>query len=291
MPVILGIVFIFFVSGYLYIQIFKRCFRILDEPSLTEKIFIYMVKKAKKRNKRILALKTAEKFIQPYEKIFSDLRLVNKYCVVELDSKNKSIKLRSKKFDRNDEKLSAVAYNFAMLDENDCFNHLCNIFGYKTTFDECIEITKEYSKIAIKVVEKKNTGEEEHRQEYQPEIRLIEPSKQDEKTNDSYNMIYSKNNSVYKALEPRIEFNFPSKIDINKSSESELIGLPGINIVLAKKIIKFREEQRQFYSVQDFLRTMKIKPHFAKQLEDLITISKINIQKVKKAKKERIIDI
>ena len=259
------ILILFMLILVVWYNLFKRSFTILNNPSLLEQFFMYVIKKVKQRNSRILALKRAERYIQPYENIFSNLFLSNKFCTIKLDAKNKLIKLRSKVYNEYGAKLCTTAYLFKKGDENECFNHLCLFFGYKTTYEESFEIIKEYASCKTEVVEKQEKVEE------------ISPSFEQ-----------PKEQPVVKTI---IERDFSEKIDINNSSESELIGLPGINIVLAKKIIKFREEEHQFYSVEEFLRVMKIKPHFAKQLRDLVIVKKINIQKVKKAKRERIIDL
>lgn len=266
----ISILFIFFLFifaiSYLWWHFMKKSFFILDNGSLLEKFFTYIIKKVKRRNQRIYALKKAEKFIVPYENIFSNLMLANKFCTVKLQSKNKIIVLKNKKYDKNGEKLSVTAYHFPKIDADECFNHLCNFFGYKTAFDECLVVLNEYAKIKTEIIDK---------------IEITKPE-------DEYNEKPKEN--VIK-FEPLPDIDVSCKVDINNSSESELIGLPGINIILAKKIIKYREEEHQFYSVEEFFRVMKIKPHFVKQLKDLILVRKINIKKVKKARKERIIDI
>ncbi len=264
--ILIGVIICIFAMVYGYWLLFKKSFRILDNPTLLEKFFELVIKTVKRRNRRIEALKTAENFIKPYENIFSDLILSNKFCIIKLDTRMNAISLKSKKFNNEGKKLSAFANNFLKIDENECFNRLCELFGYKTTFEESLEIITAYSKVKTEIIatqEKEAVSEEKNKQE---------------------DTLKSEQNIF-------VERDFSNKIDINNSSESELIGLPGINVILAKKIIKFREEEHQFYSVQEFLRVMKIKPHFAKQLKDLVIVRKINIQKVKKAKRERIIDI
>ena len=263
---ILFFLFIFAIS-YLWWHFMKKTFSILDNGSLLEKFFIYIIRKVKKRNQRIYALKKAAQFIVPYENIFSNLMLANKFCTVKLHAKDKIIVLKNKIYDKNGEKLSVTAYHFPKIDADECFNHMCNFFGYKTNFAECLEVLTEYAKIRTEITDKKEMPKAE--EEY------IEKPKEDTAVKP----------------EPLPDIDVSNKVDINNSSESELIGLPGINIILAKKIIKFREEEHQFYSVDEFFREMKIKPHFFKQLREQIIVRKINIKKVKKARKERIIDL
>lgn len=59
-------------------------------------------------------------------------------------------------------------------------------------------------------------------------------------------------------------------VDINSCSESDLAGLPGISVVLAKKAITYREEHQGFQSSEEFFTVLEIKPHFMVQLKDRI---------------------
>lgn len=60
------------------------------------------------------------------------------------------------------------------------------------------------------------------------------------------------------------------KLNVNLASADELNKLPGINVVLAKRILKYRETNNGFKSVDEFYNEMKIKPHFRKRLNSLI---------------------
>jgi hypothetical protein len=67
--------------------------------------------------------------------------------------------------------------------------------------------------------------------------------------------------------------NAPKKlIDINSASLDEIKSLPGINIVLAKRIIEYREQHNGFKSLNELYCEFKIKPHFTKQLDHLIIV-------------------
>lgn len=60
------------------------------------------------------------------------------------------------------------------------------------------------------------------------------------------------------------------KLNVNLASADELNKLPGINVVLAKRILKYRETNNAFKSIDEFYNEMKIKPHFRKRLNSLI---------------------
>ncbi len=53
------------------------------------------------------------------------------------------------------------------------------------------------------------------------------------------------------------------KTDINSCSRGELIKLPGIDAAMAMRILKDREAQGGFASVEEFIDRYDIKPHFA----------------------------
>ena len=96
---------------------------------------------------------------------------------------------------------------------------------------------------------------------------------------------------VKKELHRGTKFEQPSvdAININTASEEELATLPGITIIIAKKIIKYRDLHDGFKTKKEFFTEMKIKPHFQTQLEDLIVVSKPQPKEIKE-NDERIVD-
>lgn len=65
------------------------------------------------------------------------------------------------------------------------------------------------------------------------------------------------------------------KVDINNCSIIEITDLPGINIVLSKRIIKKREEIGGFKTTKEFFDFINLKPHFVEQLKQQIFITKM----------------
>lgn len=66
-----------------------------------------------------------------------------------------------------------------------------------------------------------------------------------------------------------------SLIDINSASVDEIAKLPGINIILAKRIVKYRDKKGGIESKEELFKEFKIKEHFQKDLENKITFSKL----------------
>lgn len=69
--------------------------------------------------------------------------------------------------------------------------------------------------------------------------------------------------------------NLASTIDINTCTKSELTALPGITLADANRAMEYRSEKGGFRSVDEFVDTLGIKPHFAAQIFKLATASQI----------------
>ena len=63
-----------------------------------------------------------------------------------------------------------------------------------------------------------------------------------------------------------------SKININKATKEELMTLPGVGESRAESIIKYREGQGAFGSIEDIMQVSGIKEGLFEKIKDLITI-------------------
>ena len=79
------------------------------------------------------------------------------------------------------------------------------------------------------------------------------------------------------------------KININLADEETLSKLPGISVIIAKKLIKYRDLHGGFKDKEDFYNHAKIKPHFKKQIDDFIFLE--SNEKQDDDFEERIIDL
>lgn len=68
------------------------------------------------------------------------------------------------------------------------------------------------------------------------------------------------------------ESNDTGKININKASKDELMTLPGVGESRAESIIKFREKQGAFGSIEDIMQVSGIKEGLFEKIKDLITV-------------------
>ena len=80
------------------------------------------------------------------------------------------------------------------------------------------------------------------------------------------------------------------KLNINAATEKEITNLPGINVIMAKRIIKYRDLHGGFNSLGELYSEMKIKPHFQLKLNDLICVREVKTKQIESKPDERIID-
>lgn len=64
-------------------------------------------------------------------------------------------------------------------------------------------------------------------------------------------------------------------IDINSDSEYQISELPGIGIVLAKKIVSIREKNGMFNSLEELGEKLELKPHIVERIRPYVKFSKI----------------
>lgn len=213
--------------------------------------------------RRRKALKACKKFAQKDKYVIT---LRNQNILIIFDSKNKTLCCIDNKVKGRSatvvwaEQLGAAAE--LMFDTHDntferTFDEICISFSERANYSGIIEVLKnrftvQETKPAAKVQTPKPVATEEDKP-----IKLT-----------------VRNNK---------------KIDINSADEKELAKLPGISIIIAKKIIKYRTLHNGFQTVEEFYREMKIKPHFQTQLNDLICIYRAKNTK-KSDDDERIID-
>jgi len=72
--------------------------------------------------------------------------------------------------------------------------------------------------------------------------------------------------------EVQMESEESGKININKAAKEELMTLPGVGESRAESIIKYREEQGAFQSIEDIMQVSGIKEGLFEKIKDLITV-------------------
>lgn len=75
-------------------------------------------------------------------------------------------------------------------------------------------------------------------------------------------------------------------LNINRATEAELLALPGVNVIMAKKAIKYIEKNGEFDSVEDFIQKMKIKDTFVEQIKAITYVSQSGSKEELKPKED-----
>lgn len=212
-----------------------------------------MSEQISKRRQREAALRSASIYLSPYTNIWNNLKLSNKYCSMRLSGFGSSIVARDKKnIGRTFRVINSSVHTY-----DDLWNMFCLSFSHNTTFDELVQLAERYAAdIELKDVQKSVVNSQE-----------LSTQRQVRDSNDNLSVKTEK-----KEL-----------LDVNNASEVELTALPGVSIVMAKKLIKKREEIGGFKSVNDVCLFLHLKPHMQKQLEQLICVKKmkgsVNLQR------------
>ena len=196
------------------------------------------------------ALIHASKFLTPYKNPNRNLRLSNSHIVVILASDGKTIKCREK----NGQKRSFAVNHSNVYEQEDLWNLICWMFDEDKTYDEFNVYMK-----ACKAQIKEDYLQDEHN------IKNFSENKKND-------------------IEER------ECIDVNNCSEIELKNLPGINIIMAKKIIIRREEVGGFKSIEEFIQYLKPTSAIESQLRKMVKIGSA-ARNIYTLKNERQIDI
>ncbi len=223
--------------------------------------------KAAQKRERLNALKEAKIYLAPYKDIWSDLKLINKYCKLTLGKDGVTIEGFEKNYPQRHFKIISNGVHTT----EELWNLFCKYFSWNKSYNGLIEDCKKYGVTIIESI-----GNQKSVTKNNTVIPIQERTLANELKEENSS---SKN-------EPQKE-----KLDINNCSEAELTELPGISIVLSKKIIKKREEIGGFKTVEDFFIFLKLKPHIEKQLRTLIKIEKMKGSIIKPLNKERTIDL
>ena len=163
------------------------------------------------------------------------------------------------------------------LNINKAWNRVCRIFDSFVTLDSLAAFYSYDTKVDIITLEAKVPP--------RPERTRVSQEKGTNLPNDKGASYVNLDNiqeqkPFVPAKEKEIEFsgmgelmnNSPNKINVNTVTSSELSILPGINIVMAKKIVEYRDKNGYFNSVEDFFNAANVKEHFVEKIKPLITV-------------------
>ena len=148
------------------------------------------------------------------------------------------------------------------------FDEICTFFNENTTYSEIIK-NLEFN------LNDKNTSYIQNQMKSQRHQREFNSDENMQDNSKEYKTHY---------------IGMQTPLDINAASAEEIAKLPGINIILAKKIVNYRNLHNGFKSKNEFYYQMKIKLHFQIQLDNLITVNEFEWKENNNDDNERLID-
>ena len=201
---------------------------------------------------RQFALQKAKPFLKKYTEFMGEHCLANENCKVNLiiEGKNKKIVCISKKATREG-KIKILTAN-VNIDFEDMYNYtldyvvdsiwdtLCTNFSAITVYENI------YEALTVALLEVQES-----------ELPMPKGTKT-QKVYDSVSNTQIRTNNL---------------LNINTATEAELLALPGVNIVIAKKAIKYIERTGGFKSVNEFIEKMKVKDIFVDQIKNLACVN------------------
>ena len=209
------------------------------------------------------ALREARMYLAPYDDIWRNLRLSNKYCYLLLEQDGTTIVAKEKGAPYRKFRIVSSSVH----DYIDLWDMFCKKFSHNTSYSGLLEMSKRFKATA-----------------YEYSIKQVS------NTTTFANNINSVNRENVIALgttKAKTE-----KLDVNNCSEIELTALPGISIVMAKKAIKKREEIGGFKTIDDFFLFMRLRPHMEQQLRELVSVKKMKgARKKMERNSERSVDL
>ena len=205
--------------------------------------------------RRLQALKAVKMYLSPYQDIWRNLKLSNKHCSLEL-TRDKIIIAKEK------DAINGVNREFIIIDTevysfDELWNMFCKSFSSFKTYNGLVHDAKLFKARISETL---------------PKITVDETYSQAQE-------------------EKRIPLKPIEKLDVNNCSEIELTALPGINIVMAKKLIKKREEIGGFKKIDDVFLFLHLKEHMINQLRFLICVNKMKGSLNLKRFSERQVDL
>lgn len=207
--------------------------------------------------RRRVALETAQMYLSPYTDIWKNLKLSNKFCTLQLTDKQVIIG-REKRVDKTKPYRKFRIVSSQVHDMSEIWDMFCLNFDHNKSYDGLVEDCRLFRVTILEDTVKKYPV-------------------------SAKNEIVNTNSK--QTIEP------VEKVDINNASEIEITALPGISIVMSKKIIKKREEIGGFKNVNEFFVYMKLKPHIESQLRELVCVTKMQGSTKIKRYEERSVDL
>jgi len=231
--------------------------------------------------------------------VIGENTLSNQHCTVKYTPDEKIIVMDNFVTKKHEKRMFTLKKE--NVNVNRCWNRLCRVFDSFINLDSLASFFSYDTKVDVIIIEKRKPQEEEKQQKEVNikktdngpkfvELAGITPDSSniglgaaravDEKFVDINNLKeqkpYEKQQDKapeFTSLEKVLESG-SNKIDVNTATASEISILPGINIVMAKKIVEYRDKNGLFKDIDTFFKVSEVKEHFIEKIRPLIIAGK-----------------
>lgn len=233
----------------------------------------------------------------PKKFIVDQYTVQNEHCIVKYTPDQKLVVMECVANNKREKRMFTITKNDGV-NINKSWNMLCKVFDGFVCIDSLVSFFSYDTKIDVKLITSQRVQKDDRSSSIKidasnvgakfVDIGNVKPDTYAEGTEHqrAYNENFVNIENIKEAdkvqereikapefVEMGEVFSSVSKqIDVNSVGASELSLLPGVNIVLAKKIIEYRDANGLFKSVDDFLKVAEVKEHFIPKIKSMIII-------------------
>lgn len=237
--------------------------------------------------------------IVPKRFVFNQNTIYNQYCTIKYFPDEKIVVLDNVANRKNEKRTFTISKDKNKVNVNKCWNDVCKIFDAFISLDSLVSFFSYETKVDVvtikstteKVFAKNentikidatNTGAKfvemsaiqpdtyskglEHQRPYDEKFVDIDNINQVKKTTER-----DEEAPQFVDMSDALSAG-PNKIDINNDGADEIAVLPGINIVMAKKIVEYRAANGLFKTADDFIQVANVKEHFIPKIKSMIVV-------------------
>lgn len=235
----------------------------------------------------------------PKRFVFNQYTITNEHCTIKYTPDEKIVVIENIVGKMREQRTFTISKS-NKVNVNKCWNMVCKIFDSFICIDSLVSFFSYDTKVDVKLIPLRSSEHETDTQTIQIDVSnqgpkfvdmdSVRPDTYAEGTNKAREyaekFVNMKNiKEAEKVKEREIEdpefvemgevlSSVSRKIDVNKVEASELALLPGVNIVMAKKIIEYRNANGLFTSEDDFIKVANVKEHFIPKIKQMIVIGK-----------------
>lgn len=282
------------------------CFILVIFAGISFKLF---VKKAK-REYVLTGIRSV-----PKELVFNNSTLSNKHCIVRYFSNNKIVVMDNPTSKGNQTLRAFIVDKTNHENVDNCWKEICSVYDEYTYLDTLFSfIDKASGRLNMLFLSpNENSFKIDGMEEFMPKkmvksvptpkvnneklAKKIEQSALQGQIVVDFNdlqkqkIMTSESKESAKDVVDMQDLSGSDKIDINLANAQTISELPGINIIMAKKIVEYRNLNGFFKNKEDFLNISEVKSHFRDKISAMITVEQsFYVPSKEEANSERIVD-